>query len=191
MRIMDRKQLSEEEHSGEVSGEVEQTTVSEKRGLKTRQRAAMARKECGSRANIDAPGRLTRSSKSTVRSAQPKSTKIQSVSRHAKEEETSEDEDSKGETSEAESSDNTRSVSSEDSDRVVYAKSLSRTKSSKRKSGEIDHRLSKKLRRQGRGCELQTSDFVLLNCFIKISFLIYSLLPFQRGIYMTKICSYL
>lgn len=158
---------SEEEHSGEVSGEAEQTTVTEKRGQKTRQRAAMARKEAESKANVGASSRLTRSAKSTVRSAQPKCRKIQRVSRHDKEQETSEDEDPTEETSEAGGSDNAMSGSSENSDRVMHAKASSRTKLSKRESDEIDNRLRKKVRRQGSGCELHTLDYFLLNCFLK------------------------
>lgn len=164
--ISDSEELdSEEEHSGEVSGEANQTTVTEKRGRKTRRRAPMARKESGSKANVGASSRLTRSAKSTVRSAQLKSRKTQRVSRHDEEQETSEDEDPKEKTSVAGSSDNAMSGSSDNSDRVMHAKSSSRTKFSKRKSEEIDHRLRKKARRPGRRCELHTLDYVLLSCF--------------------------
>lgn len=152
---------SEEENSGEISGEAEQTIVTEKRRQETRQRAAVARNKGGRKPIVGAPSRLTRSAKSTVRSARPKSKNTQRAFRHDKEEDSSEDEDPE-EASEAGNFDGALSGSSENSDRVMHAKSSSRTW--KRKSNEVDHRLRKKGRRQGTGYELHTLNRVLLNC---------------------------
>lgn len=182
-KISDSEELTpDEEHSGEVSGETEQTTDTEQRGQKARRRAATVRKESRTRASVATPSRLTRSAKATVRSAQPRSRKTRRVSRNK--EESAEDEDSNEETSEPGSSDSADSGSSGDSDRAVHARSSSRTKLSKRKSDEVDHHMRKKARKPGRGCVLHTLNIVLLNFSLRLPLFIYSIFFLQCYLYL-------
>nr|PNR40505.1 hypothetical protein PHYPA_017907 [Physcomitrium patens] len=140
---------SEEEHTGDISGDAELATSKVKQGLKEIQSALRTGNVPDNKTNIGARSSFTRSAKVTGSSVQPKIGDNQRRLRHIKEVEPSENEGLDDESSGAGSSDGTFSDSSQESDRGKHAKSITRTRVSKRKSDEIVSCFEKKVRRRG------------------------------------------
>lgn len=163
--ISDRKGgNSEEEYLEEVSGEAENSTLEVKGGQKDTERAARARKEAESEANIGSRNRIIRREKFTGGCAQLESRKNRRASRHVKEEEMSEaGSEEEGPDENSSEAGNPDSAISGDLGRGKHVERPTKNRLSKRKSDEIDLGVEKNVRRRGSRCESHTLAYFSLN----------------------------